>query len=68
MNYVSASMNRSNTAAKDFQEKTHWQLVLRMAKKTKQTTKKEPIGTLSDADSLYCHANVQQKLEKRKKL
>lgn len=67
MNYVSASMHRGKAAAKDFQEQT--QLVLCMAKKKKQEKKKNPEGqcTLSDADSLYCHANAQRKLEKRNK-
>lgn len=41
VNYASASMNCSNTAAKDFQEQTRF--VLLMAKQNKQTKKKEEI-------------------------
>lgn len=65
MNYVSASIHRGNAAAKDFLEQT--QLVLCTARKKQK--KKNPKGqcTLSDADSLYCHANAQRKLEKRNK-
>lgn len=64
VNYASASMNRSNTAAKDFQEQTRF--VLLMAKQNKQTKKKQnPEGQRTLMQTAFIV--MQWKLEKRNK-